>query len=169
MNAIRRGWLLPPLLLAGCTALPVTNPEPAPVVMTPPAVEDVRSDPATAEKLLAYYAQARQLPAPELAREQEAARRMLMKSRSDANRLRYALLLAIPGAQATEEPRVQELLEPVTRSSDGALRGLAVLMMAFLQEQHRLEAGAQGLQQKLDALMTLERNMTRDGSGTRKR
>ena len=119
--------------------------------------------------MLAYYAQVRQLTGQELAREQEGARRALAKTRSDANRLRYALLLTLPGAAATEEPRAQELLELVTRSNDAALRGLALLMMASLQEQRRLETHAQGLQQKLDALLTLERNMTRDGSGTRKR
>ena len=43
-------------------------------------------------------------------------------------------------------------------------------MTAFLQEQRRLEAGAQGLQQKLDALMSLERSMTgREGGALRKK
>lgn len=162
--SIRPAWiLLPALLLAGCTTM-----RPADPVSTIPAViEDNRGDEAA--KVLAYYAQMRQLTGQELAREHESARRALAKTRSDANRLRYALLLTLPGAPATEEPRAQELLEPVTRSSDGALRGLALLMIASLQEQRRLETSAQGLQQKLDALLTLERNMTRDGSGTRKR
>ena len=162
-----RRWhcaLLPALLLAGCTAVPTADP--GIVTVAPPVLED-RSDDVT--KVLAYYAHLRQLTGADLAREHESARRALAKIRSDANRLRYALLLTLPGAPATEEPRVQELLEPVTRNGDSALRGLAVLMTAFLQEQRRLETGAQGLQQKLDALLSLERNMTRDGSGTRKR
>ncbi len=162
--SICRGWmLLPALLLAGCNVMrPADTGSPA-----TPVVEESRGDDAA--KVLAYYAQLRQLSGPELTREHEAARRALAKSRSDANRLRYALLLTLPGAPATEEPRVQELLEPVMRSGDGALRGLAALMMGFLQEQRRLETSAQGLQQKLDALLTLERNMSRDSSGTRKR
>ena len=160
----RCGWgLLPALLLAGCGVLQSVDPGGA----TTPVVEESRGDDAA--KVLAYYAQVRQLTGQELAREQEGARRALAKTRSDANRLRYALLLTLPGAAATEEPRAQELLELVTRSNDAALRGLALLMMASLQEQRRLETHAQGLQQKLDALLTLERNMTRDGSGTRKR
>jgi hypothetical protein len=160
----RCGWgLLPALLLAGCGALQSVDPGSA----TTPVAEESRSDDAA--KVLAYYVQVRQLTGQELAREHEAARRALAKTRSDANRLRYALLLTLPGAPATEEPRAQELLDPVTRSNDAALRGLALLMMASLQEQRRLETSAQGLQQKLDALLTLERNMTRDGSGTRKR
>ena len=170
--SIRHGWiLLPALLLAGCNAIRTADPV-GPGGLgggTPSIVEEARGDVTDAAKALAYYAQVRQLTGAELAREHEAARRALAKSRSDANRVRYALLLTLPGAPANEELRVQELLEPVTRNSDSALRGLAVLMTAFLQEQRRLETGAQGLQQKLDALLTLERNMTRDGSGTRKR
>lgn len=161
--SIRCGWILLPVLLAGCTAMPPAGPG----SVTAPVVEESRSDDAA--KALAYYAQVRQLSGPELAREHEAARRALAKSRSDVNRVRYALLLMLPGAPTTEEPRAPELLEPVTRSGDSALRGLAILMTAFLQEQRRLETSAQGLQQKLDALLTLERNMTRDGGGTRKR
>jgi len=160
----RCGWvLLPVLLFAGCGVLQSVDPGGT----TPPVVEESRGDDAA--KVLAYYAQVRQMAGQELAREHESARRALAKTRSDTNRLRYALLLALPGAPAAEEPRVQELLEPVTRSNDAALRGLALMMMASLQEQRRLETHAQGLQQKLDALLTLERNMTRDGSGTRKR
>jgi hypothetical protein len=162
--SIRPAWiLLPALLLAGCTTMRPLDPG----AVTAPVIEDGRGDDAV--KVLAYYAQIRQMSGPELAREQESARRVLAKSRSDANRLRYALLLALPGAPAAEEPRAQEVLEPVTRSNDAALRGLALLMMTSLQEQRRLETSAQGLQQKLDALLTLERSMTRDGSGTRKR
>jgi len=45
-----------------------------------------------------------------------------------------------------------------------------LLVKAFLQEQRRLDTNAQNLQQKLDALLTLERNMTgRDSNATRKR
>ena len=161
---IRCGWMvLPALLLAGCTTMRPAEP----VSPATPVVEESRSDDVA--KVLAYYAQSRQLSGSELAREHEAARRALAKSRSDANRLRYALLLTLPGAPVTEETRVQELLEPVTRNGDSALRGLAALMMGFLQEQRRLETSAQGLQQKLDALLTLERNMSRDSGGTRKR
>ncbi len=162
---IRCGWCwLPVLLLAGCVAAPRS---PDPVSSTTPVAEENRGEDAV--KVLAYYTQLRQMSGPGLTREYEAARRALAKSRSDANRLRYALLLTLPGAPAGEEVLAQELLEPVARSSDSALRGLALLMMAFLQEQRRLEISAQGLQQKLDALLTLERNMTRDGSRTRKR
>lgn len=164
--SLRRVWvLLGLLLLAGCDTLPTMDAG----EVTPP-VETARSDAAETGKLLAYYARVRQLPAAELAKEQEAARRALARTRNDANRVRYALLQTLPGTPPGEELRALELLEPVTRNGDGALRGLALLMTSFLQEQRRLETSVHGLQQKLDALLTLERNMTgRDGGGTRKR
>jgi hypothetical protein len=160
--SIRQTWiLLPALLLAGCNLMPPAEPG----SRTAPVFEEPRGDEVS--RMLVYYAQVRLMPVPELMREQDSARRALAKSRNDANRLRYAMLLTLPGATVTEDPR--ELLEPVARSGDSGLRGLAALMMTFLHEQRRLENNAQGLQQKLDALLTLERNMSRDGSGTRKR
>ncbi|MBX3665902.1 MAG: hypothetical protein KF834_09460 [Burkholderiales bacterium] len=158
--------LLPALLLAGCAAQRGGDV----VQEIPPPVEDARDDGAELARMLAFYARARQLAGPELAREQENVRRALARSRTDLNRLRYAMLATLPGAAPGDEARALEVLEPVTRSADGGLRGLALLMTAFLQEQRRLEAGTQGLQQKLDALMTLERNMTgREGGAPRKK
>lgn len=168
MSRLRAAWLLSGLSLAGCGVL---QPE-APVVQAPvpaPAVREIRSE-TEAAMALAYYAQMRSLSAAELARELESARRELARVRSDAHRVRYALLLTLPGSGAGEEARALEVLEPVTRSADSDLRGLALLMTAFLQEQRKLESSAQGLQQKLDALLTLERRMTgREGNGARRK
>lgn len=175
MNRLRAALLPPVLLLAGCGAMqgphaPVSGRAPAPVTV-PATVEDtaVRGS-AEPGETLAYYARARRMTAPELAREQEAARRLLSRSRSDVNRVRYALLVTLPGSAAGEELRALEVLEPVARNNDSALSGLALMVAGFLQEQRRLDSHAQALQQKLDALLTLERNMTgREGGGTRKR
>jgi len=156
--------LLLPALLAGCGALSGGE-----VQEAAPAVEDLRGDGMEPARVLAFYARVRQMPAPEIAREQENMRRLFLRSRTDPNRLRYALLLTLPGTAPAEEARALEVLEPVTRSMDSGLRGLALLVTAFLQEQRRLGAGAQGLQQKLDALMTLERNMTGRETGAPRR
>jgi hypothetical protein len=164
---MRLPWIGLLLLLTGCGALRgIEAPDGA---VTP--VEDVRAGSDESARALAFYARARQLQGPELAREQESARRALARSRGDAARLRYAMLLTLPGAAAGDDARALELLEPVTRSADSGLRGLALLMTAFLQEQRRLEAGAQGLQQKLDALLSLERSMTgrEGGAAVRKK
>jgi predicted outer membrane protein len=140
----------------------------------PAAVADLRSDqrvdtgdPGAA---LTYYAKVRRLSGVELQREQEAARRALMRSRSDGNRMRYALALTVPGAPAADDTRALETLEPLTRNAASPLLGLALLMTGLLQEQRRLDSQAQTLQQKLDAMLELERSMTgRDGGVQRKR
>ena len=163
MRGLRAWVLLAVLPLAACVALQGIDAGDGAAV-----VAEQRGDDSEPAKVLAYYSRARQLGAPELAREQEAARRALGQTRSDANRVRYALLLSL--APAGEEARALELLEPVTRNGESALRGLALLMTALLQEQRRLDASAQVLQQKLDALLTLERNMIgRDGGAARKK
>jgi hypothetical protein len=159
----RGAWLL--LLLAGCAGLPEAE-----VATGPAAVAELRGDGADAGAVLAYHARVRKLPGPELAREQEAARRAYAKSRSDGNRMRYALALAVPGAPAADEARAIEAMEPVARNAASPLHGLALLVTGLLQEQRRLDAQAQGLQQKLDALLELERSMTgREGGAHKKR
>lgn len=165
MKAWRLLAMLPVLALAGCDTLRGID-----AGDDPAAVVDIRGDGTEVSRALAYYARARKLAGPELAREQEAARRALTRTRSDANRVRYALMLTVPGANAQDEVRVLELLEPVARNGDSALHGLALLVTAFLQEQRRLDGNVQNLQQKLDALLTLERSMTgRESGTTRKR
>jgi len=154
------------LVLAGCAVsrAPDTVEEPA-------AVSDLRSEADNdAAAVLAFYARTRKLSAADLAREQDAARRALTRTRSDANRMRYALVLAVPGAPAADETRALETLEPLTRNTGSPLHGLALMITTFLQEQRRLDAQAQGLQQKLDAMLELERSMTgREGGLQRKR
>jgi hypothetical protein len=163
MKMLAAGLML--LLLAGCGALRGGD-----AGEDPAAVTDLRGDGTDTGAALAYYARTRKLSGTELAREQETARRAYVKSRSDANRMRYALALAVPEAPAADEARALEVLEPLTRNAASPLHGLALLVTAFLQEQRRLDVQAQGLQQKLDALLELERSMTgREGSAQRKR
>ena len=154
------------LLLAGCVVAP-----PAEVPEEPAVVSDLRSDGSSdAGAALAFYARARKLSATELVREQDLARRALTRSRSDGNRMRYALVLVVPGSTVADETRALETLEPLTRNTASPLHGLAVLLTTLLQEQRRLDVQAQGLQQKLDAMLELERSMTgREGSAQRKR
>ena len=150
-------------LLAGCELLPVE--ESAPVSEDPIAV---REDPirterpraqSEAENLLAYYQHVRKLPATELGKEHDMARQAYTLARSDYNRVRLAMLLSLPGTAVSDEPRALDLLDPVAKNPAGELHGLALLLATNLQERKRLDASAQGLQQKLDALRSLERSM----------
>lgn len=163
MRMARAGWLL--LMLAGCSSWQAPGSDPGVA-----AVAEFRADGSDAGAMLAYHARVSRLSGAELGREQEAARRAYLKARSDGSRTRYALALAVPGATVADETRALEALEPVARNAASPLHGLALLVTSFLQEQRRLDAQAQGLQQKLDALLELERSMTgREGGAYKKR
>ncbi len=142
-------------VLAGCGVLRgLESQEPA------PWVQAGVSQPATdAENLLLYYEHVRKLVAADLNREHDAARQVYTRARSDFSRIRFAMVLSLPNTAVSDEGRALELLEPVAKNQGSPLHGLAYLLTSQLQERKRLDASAQGLQQKLDALRSLERSM----------
>ena len=152
-------------VLAGCHLLPPGQEEPPPVEeqiatrqepAVPGRVERPRSE---AEHLLAYFQHIRKLPAADLGKEHDVARQAYTLARSDFNRVRLAMVLSLPGTAVSDEPRALDLLDPVAKNTNGELNGLALLLSTNLQERKRLDASTQGLQQKLDALRSLERSM----------
>jgi len=158
------------MALAGCQAFRAEPPAPAeprePVAPVETPIETPIETPAPpprrlsdAELLLAYHARLRRLPAPEFAREHDAARQAAGKSPSDYNRVRLAMVVSLPGTPFQDPARALGLLEPVARNAQGELSPLAALLAAQIEERRRLEAGAQALQQKLDALRSLERSL----------
>lgn len=183
---MRRWTLVALILVAGCATQPqeeVAEPrvaEPGATLVAPPDVEaraqpaiiapPVAAPPSTRaddiERLLVYFEHIRKLPAAELARENESARASFTRSRSDFDRLRLAMLLSVPNTAIADEQRAYELLDPVVKNPASPLHGLALLMSTHLQERRRLEGSnrelqqnVQGLQNKLDALMSLERTL----------
>ena len=127
-------------------------PEPAPWVQPGPPGTDV-------ENLVQYYGYIRKLAAADLVREYDTVRQAYNRGRSDYNRVRFAMLLSLPGAPFTDDARAVDVLEPVLRRGNGRFYPLAHLLSANIQEQKRLNASVQGLQQKLDALKSLERSI----------
>jgi len=111
------------------------------------------------ESLLLYYQHLKKLPGAELGREHETARLAYTRARTDFNRVRFAMVLSQPNAAFADDGRALELLDPVAKNPGARLQGLAQLLSSNLQEQKKLNASVQGLQQKLDALKSLERNM----------
>jgi hypothetical protein len=140
--------------LAGCSALPGPDAEVAPGTQAVPA-QPVDG----ADALLVYYQHLRKLSGGDLARELESARHAYVQTRTDYERVRFAMVLSLPGYTFSDDARALELLDPVSKNPTGQLQSLAYLLAAHLQERRRLDASAQGLQQKLDALKTLERSM----------
>ena len=128
--------------------------EPAPWVQpgSPQPASDV-------ESLLLYFQHIRTLAGPGVGREHEAARQAYARSRTDFNRVRLAMILSLPGTAFTDDARAVGLLETVAEHQGGRLQGLAAVLAASLKEQQQLAASAQALQQKLDALKSLERSM----------
>jgi hypothetical protein len=116
-----------------------------------------------AESLLLYFHHLRKLSGPDLGREHEAARQAYARSRTDFNRVRLAIVLSLPSSAFNDDARALELLEQVAKNPSDRLQGLALLLNTHLQEQKRMNANLQGLQQKLDALKSLERNLIERG------
>jgi hypothetical protein len=170
-------------LLAGCVTPPpepeapraepaesvkeAPDPDPKVAVIAPPPGEipkRVRND--DVERLLSYFESVRKLPPADLAREGEGARAAFSRTRSDLDRARLALLLSIPNTALNDDQRAFDLLDPLVKNPSSNLHALATLVSAHVHERRRLESGmqnlqnnVQGLQQKLDALMSLERSL----------
>lgn len=111
------------------------------------------------ESLLLYYRHIGKLKEKQLSREHEIARNAYARERTDFNRVRLAMLLGLPNTELNNDGRALELLEPVAKSEDGEFSALAALLVGQLHERKRLDANAQDLQKKLDALKSLERSM----------
>jgi hypothetical protein len=173
------------LLVAGCVTpppepeAPEVSPQPAETVKEAPEPDAraaviapqpgetprrVRND--EVERLLAYFENVRKLPPADLAREGESARAAFNRTRSDFDRARLALLLSIPNTALNDDQRAFDMLDPLVKNPSSNLHALAILVSAHVQERRRLESSmqnlqhnVQGLQQKLDALMSLERSL----------
>lgn len=111
------------------------------------------------DSLLMYFGYVRKLPAAELSKEHETVRQLYAGSRSDFNRVRYAMLLSVPGAALSEEARALDALEPLLRNLNAELHSVAYAVSVHIQEQRRSRA----LQQKLDALKSLDKKMIERG------
>ena len=172
MSRVLQHWVLPVMMLvvlSGCANLPgqthTANGSWAPSLLMA----------SQADELLLYYDYLRKQPASEVAREYDKARQSLAQSKSDTNRLRVALLLALPNTafhdNATALEMANELLKD-TKSTTSAVRGLANLLSVSITEQQRLtddlsqkwkdeKKRADGLQDKVDAIKNMEKNLMR--------
>jgi hypothetical protein len=148
-------------LLSACGMIRGLEPlEPAPWVQ-----EGAPMPASDGDSLILYFSHLRKLSGSDLGREHDLARLAHDRARSNFNRIRFAMVLSLPNTGFHDEARALELLELAAKNHDGQLQGLALLLSSHLQEQRRLTANAQGLQQKLDALKSLERSLIERDSG----
>lgn len=118
------------------------------------------------ESLLRYFEYVHQLPPAELAKEHDVVQQLYAKSQSDFSRVRYAMLLSLPGSAFNDDARALDMLDPLLRDPDAGLHPVAFIVSAQIQQQrrsqelHRREQQrSQELQQKLDAVKSLEQEL----------
>ena len=131
---------------------------------------------ADAVELLGYFQRIRSMTAEELGSEYALVSQAFAKQKSDAGRLRLAMLLSLPHASFRDDARAVQLAEEVqnAKPADGApAKQFAGVLVSVVNEQRRQEERYQklgqklkdeekrgeALQQKLEALKTIEKNL----------
>ena len=138
------------LLLVACSQLP---PQPSPVPLPP---NDERQ--SLLDTLALAYRQAAASP-EEQRRELSNVLHAYAKDNSRANRLRLAVLLALPTVAGNDESKAVSLLEPLATSGDGPLRQFAALLLAQVNDRQREQRKVQQLKQQVDELKSIERSL----------
>jgi len=141
---------------------PAQQPPPA---AAPPAVPPVNEEDQQALALLADLQRYIADPGEDLKRELAAANQTLTRTRSDAARIRLAVLLTLPAAGPPDEARALSLLESVAGKNAGnsPLKQIATILYAQISERVRSLREEQkktaAAQEKLDALRAVERSL----------
>jgi hypothetical protein len=172
------------LLAAACasTKSPAPGaipPEPAPVLVEPPRPE-VKPEPlppppmpepqqTELNRLVVQAEGVRKMPAADAARELEQARQGFVRSRTDYNRLLYAMLLLLPNAGGPDDAKAAGVLEPMLKdkgTGGNELRAFAGFLYFQIGENRKMEdrmreerERADALQDKLDALKEVEKSL----------
>jgi len=181
--------LLPLVLLAGCATAPevpllpkepvtpavtqtvyvpvyVEVEKPAAVVPAPEPIK-LPEDQEHSLALLIDMARSANASPDDLRKDLLASQTAFNKDKSSVNRLRYAWMSGLFGSAAGDDARLQGLLEPLVAKGGFAvthpLRPVAEVMLALLSERTRQlkeeQKRADALQQKLDALKAIEKNL----------
>lgn len=163
------GVLILPVLVAACSSPPVQA-----VISSascPPPAERVLA----ANELLSYRTYLATLQPAELSAEHDGVQREFEKSGDASHRIRLALLLSWPDTAYHSIPAALEVLKGVPEDgAPGGLGDLAALLRESLIQQQQLDDTAQGLarqlaaerahadslQNKINSIKDLERNMT---------
>lgn len=166
------------LLLASCAVEPTrldipTPPPPEAKILIEPA------PPSAADRLLQYMAQIRKLSSADLLAERERVRTDFSLNRSEFNRLKLALTLALPSLPSSttnatggvvltlptpttpaEDAELISLTEPITSAGNGTsgsltteteMRALALLIQSLAQDRKRLREQTRDIQAKAQA------------------
>lgn len=156
-------------LLGGCAVLGGPEPVPAPV---PAAVEpaDFTKENEEVAALLSYYQRLQALSAEELRREHLIASQAFARDKTEFARLRLVLVMCVPGAGWRDEQkkppwddaRLLALLDAAPARSapaESPRRHFVTLLQKLVSERMREQRRADELQQKLDAMLEIERSL----------
>jgi hypothetical protein len=180
------------VLIAGCATPPPPRaepapmpapavvepkPEPAPVVVEPPppvviiqqappaAPPPVNEEEQQAIALLADLQRYAGESADDLRRELAAANQAVNRARTDANRIRLAMLITMPAAGPPDDSRAIALLDSVIGKGAGTspVKQLAVVLYLQIAERARgvteEKKKTAAAQEKLDQLRAVERSL----------
>jgi hypothetical protein len=154
--------------------LPVLPPTVAPV-STPAPVPSALPEPPTDEQqlmaLLADLMRYGALAGDDLKRELNAATQALARQRTDANRVRLAVLYTLAKSSPQDDQRALQLFENVAKSNPGslAIKQLAAVLQAQVSERLRSvrdeQLKADAALQKLEGLRAIDRQLLRERFG----
>jgi hypothetical protein len=154
----------PPTQVVTVPSTPATAPPPAPIVVT--------AEPSAEEKefaaLLADLQRYNTLGGDELRREQQSLTAALTRTRSDAVRVRLAVLHTLTRQSLQDDQRALALFDAVVKNAPGsaAVRQLAAVLSVQVAERVRAvrdeQARSEAALQKLEALRAMERSLLRD-------
>jgi hypothetical protein len=147
------------------TPTPTTTLAPAPAMVAPPEI------PAETLELLALLSDLQRygtLSAEDVRRELAAATQQLNRQRTDANRVRLAVLYTLARSSPQDDQRALQLLDNVAKSNPGSPEVKQVALVLHVQISERVRAVRDEQQkgdaaiQKLEALRAMERSLLRD-------
>jgi hypothetical protein len=124
------------LIAAGCAAPPAGEPPPAPKPAPVTSAIVPAKAPSVSESIMTYVLKVRNLTNSVLTDEVHKMREALAREKSDANRLKLAVVLVQSGS--TDEAEILSLVDPATQEHvDPGLRGLAVLLHTALTDRRK--------------------------------
>lgn len=162
------------VLLGGCAMLDGQAPVPAPAAAQAPATGSAQAEFAHESEevtaLLAYYQRLQGMSAEELRREHQIAGQAFARDKTEFGRLRLVLLMCVPGApwrddqrkSLSDEARALALLDASSArnaSPESPRRHFVTLLQKLVAERAREQRRADELQQKLDAMVEIERSL----------
>ena len=114
-------------------------------------------------ELLSYYQRVAGLGLEDQKRELATATQSFNRDRSNASRVRLALVYAIPGTALQDDARAAQLLEPIA-SGGGALRQFAGLVHTQVSDRQKTQKRADQLKDQMEQLRAIEKQLLERGT-----